>query len=129
MTTWNGPARQLTQTLFSSFPLLALRLSAILSDLGWAGWNLVIGPQVGKVIVPLLKAMPEGWEEAGPSEALGLVAHLVKKGLLADVSEGTRGEVAEWARERLDVEGGKWSLENEANVSVVRAIGQAFMRT
>ncbi|KAG8952752.1 U3 snoRNP protein [Tulasnella sp. 424] len=116
MTTWNGPARQLTQTLFSSFPLLALRLSAILSDLGWAGWNLVIGPQVGKVIVPLLTTMPEGREEAGSSEALGLVAHLVKKGLLADVSEGARGEVAEWTRERLDVEGGKWSLENEANV-------------
>ncbi|KAG8917737.1 U3 snoRNP protein, partial [Tulasnella sp. 417] len=87
MTTWNGPARHLTQTLFSSFPLLALRLSAILSDLGWAGWNLVIAPQVGKVVVPLLKATPGGEEQASVSTALGLVSHLVQKGLLPDVSE------------------------------------------
>lgn len=112
MTTWNGPARHLTQIFFSSFPLLALRLSAILSDLGWAGWNLVIAPQVGKVIVPLLKTAPGG-EEA----ALGLVSHLVKKGLLTDVPESARSEVAEWARERLDVEGGTWSLEREVDVS------------
>lgn len=115
MTTWNGPARHLTQIFFSSFPLLALRLSAILSDLGWAGWNLVIAPQVGKVVVPLLKTAPDG-EEASSSNTLGLVSHLVKKGLLADVSESARSEVAEWARERLDVEGGKWSLEREIDV-------------
>ncbi|KAG9022296.1 U3 snoRNP protein, partial [Tulasnella sp. UAMH 9824] len=115
MTTWNGPARHLTQILFSSFPLLALRLSAILSDLGWAGWNLVIAPQVGKVIVPLLKTALDG-EETSSSNALGLVSHLVKKGLLADVSESARNEVAGWARERLDVEGGKWSLDRGVDV-------------
>ncbi|KIO30035.1 hypothetical protein M407DRAFT_225741 [Tulasnella calospora MUT 4182] len=125
MTTWNGPARQLTQILFSSFPLLALRLSAILSDLSWSGWSLVIAPQVGKVVVHLLKAKPDGQEEAGSSEALGLVSHLVKKGLLADVSESTRAEVAEWARATLDVEGGKWSLEREVdarNLSLISSL-------
>ncbi|KAG8997267.1 U3 snoRNP protein, partial [Tulasnella sp. 427] len=113
MTTWNGPARRLTHVFFSSFPLLSLRLSAILSDLDWAGWNLVIAPQISQILIPLLK----GDQRSGSSsQALALLSHLVKKGLLGDVSDLVRDQIAEWARERLDVRGGKWTLDNEVDV-------------
>lgn len=48
MTSWMGIGKQLVEKIWSNDPLLGLRFAAVLAEVDWAGWKLVVSGLISR---------------------------------------------------------------------------------